>query len=124
MDLILLPDTLAICRLGPGEMLPTWATESSWVSVTRTAEELSIVCPQRAVPDGVQCARGWRCLAVAGKLDFELVGVLASLVVPLAEAGISVFVISTFDTDYLLVRARDLERGLAVLQAHGHTIRR
>jgi hypothetical protein len=124
MDLILLPDVLSVCRLGPDGPPPAWAAQSPWVSITRTAEELSIVCAESAVPDEVQCVRGWRCLRVAGKLDFALVGVLASLVAPLAEAGISVFVISTYDTDYLMVRGPDLGGALGVLADRGHAVRR
>jgi hypothetical protein len=123
-DLILQPDVLCICRLDPADPVPAWATESSFVSITQTPEELSIVCAQVVVPDMVHCVGDWRCLRVAGQLDFSLVGVLASVVTPLAAAGISVFAISTFDTDYLLVRAGQLEEALAVLEAHGHSIRR
>ena len=74
------------------------------------------------MPEGVACERGWRCLLVAGTIHFSVVGVIASLTTPLAEAGISVFAISTFDTDYLLVKAEDLERAVDVLRRRGHTI--
>jgi hypothetical protein len=83
---------------------------------------VSIVCPQDAVPPGVQCETGWRCLRVAGTLKFTAVGVLASLAVPLAEAGISVFAVSTFDTDYLLVKERDFDRACASLRQYGHQL--
>jgi hypothetical protein len=89
---------------------------------TRTGEELSVVCRQEAVPDGVRCERGWRCLRVAGQLDFWLVGGLSSLLGPLADAGVSVFVVSTFDTDYLLVKASDFERAVDVLRRAGHEV--
>jgi hypothetical protein len=90
--------------------------------MTRTAEELSIICEQTAVPSGVQHEPGWRCLRVAGTLAFSLSGVIASLVVPLAEVDVAVFVFSTFDTDYLMVGEKDLARALTALRAAGHQV--
>jgi hypothetical protein len=123
LTLALLPGTFAVCRLDPNEAVPAWATRGSFFSVTRTANELSVVCPQQAVPEGVRRESGWRCLRVVGTLDFSLVGVLASLLTPLAEAGVSVFAVSTFDTDYLLVREAGLERAMQALGSAGHDIR-
>jgi len=122
LALTLLPDLFAVCKLDAGDAVPTWATTGQFFSITRTAAELSVVCPQNLVPGGVRCERGWRCLRVAGTMDFSMVGVVASLVTPLAEAGISVFVISTFDTDYLLVKVNDLERATATLRGEGHLL--
>jgi hypothetical protein len=93
LSLTLLSGTYAICRLPAGTTVPAWAA-GDFVSLTRTAEELSIICRQDAVPEGVRREAGWRCLRVAGTLDFALVGVLAALVAPLAEAGVSVFAVS------------------------------
>ena len=119
-----LPDRLAICRLAADSAVPAWAWRGALVSVTRTAEELSLVCDEAALPEGVSpVERGWRALRVAGTLDFALVGILARLSVPLAEAGISIFAISTFDTDYLLVRATDLAAAIEALRASGHDVR-
>jgi hypothetical protein len=112
----------AVSRLEPHAPIPPWATAGDFFSITRSAEELSVVCPQEAVPEGVKCERDWRCLRVAGKMPFTVVGVLASLTAPLADAGISVFAISTFDTDHLLVKAEDLERAIDVLRRQGHSI--
>ena len=81
------------------------------MSVTRTPHELSIVCPSATVPQGVPCEAGWRAFTVEGKLEFSAVGVLAAILNPLAEAGISILSISTFDTDYVLVRTAILEAG-------------
>jgi hypothetical protein len=117
-----LPDLFVICRLAKDVPVPSWASSGKFFSITRTADELSVVCPQSVLPAGVQCERGWRCLRVAGSMDFSMIGVVASLVMPLAEAGISVFVVSTFDTDYLLVRAVDLEKALAALRTAGHAV--
>ena len=122
LTLLVVDDSFAICRLEPKAPIPPWATAGDLSSITRTAEELSVVCRQDAVPDGINCERGWRCLRVAGTIPFSVVGVLASLTAPLAEAGISVFAISTFDTDYLLVKAKDLKRAVDVLRRWGHTI--
>jgi hypothetical protein len=123
LSLLVLEETYAVCRLGPDAVVPSWACGGEFVSITRTSDELSIVCPQSVVPNGVQCEGGWRCLRVAGTMDFSLVGVLASLVGPLAEAGVSVFALSTFDTDYLLVKEADFEKMKAVLRQAGQTIR-
>lgn len=112
----------AICRLPAGSAPPAWALSGSFASVTLTPEETSIVCAEGAVPADVEAERGWVCLKVAGPLDFALVGILARLTAPLAEAGVSVFAVSTYDTDYLMVRAPDLARAVSVLRAAGHVI--
>jgi hypothetical protein len=122
LTLSLLDDTFAVCRLDADASLASWATTATWFSITRTSDELSIVCPQGAVPDGVRCEREWRCLRVSGVLDFSLVGILASLTVALAAAGISVFAVSTFDTDYLLVKEKDLAAALDALRRDGNMI--
>jgi hypothetical protein len=122
LALVALPGAFAVCRLAPDAPVPGWAATAPFLSVTRTADELSVVCPEGAVPDGVRCERGWQCLRVAGTLDFALVGVLAALLEPLAAAGISVFALSTFDTDYLLVRQGELGRAVEALRAAGHTV--
>lgn len=122
-SLDLLPERLAVCRLGPAAPVPAWAWRGALCAVTRTAQELSVVCEERSVPEAVQAARGWRALRVEGPLSFEQVGVLAALLAPLAEAGVSVFALSTYDTDYVLVRERDLARAVAALRSAGHTVR-
>lgn len=122
LTLLLLPDLFAVCRLAPDAAVPTWADGTGFMSITRTADELSVVCRQDAVPEGTKCERGWRCLRVAGTIDFALVGILASLVTPLAEAGIGVFAVSTFDTDYLLVKATDLDSAVGALREAGHSV--
>jgi len=119
-----LPDNYAVCRLDADAALPPWATASSFFSITRTPDELSIVCLHSSVPQGIRCERDWRCLHLAGQIPFTRVGVLASLVQPLAEEGISVFAISTFDTDYLLVKAADLPRTIDALRQREHVVSR
>ena len=119
MDLTVLPEPLAICRLHAGERIPSWALElhESFSSITRTRDELSIVCPEAAVPPDTTVETGWRALMVPGPIPFEQTGVLAGIAAPLAAAGISIFAISTYDTDYVLVREEDVERALRTLES-------
>ncbi len=121
MTLELLPTSLAVCHLPADAQLPTWIS-GDFQSVTRTPEELSIICDAKEVPEEVQAERGWRGLRVAGTLEFYLTGILASLASPLAKAGISIFALSTFDTDYLLVKEDVLEPAIQTLKAEGHEI--
>lgn len=124
MKLSLLDEPLAVCRLPAGERVPSWALElhHAFLSLTRTRDELSVVCPEVAVPPDVDVEPGWRALSVAGPLDLALTGVLASLAAPLAEAGVPLLAIGTHDTDHVLVRAADLDRALAALVAAGHDV--
>jgi GNAT superfamily N-acetyltransferase len=124
-DLTLVPldGPYAVCRLAADAPLPEWVASGSFVSITRSVEELSVVCPQGVVPEGVRCEPGWRCLRVAGTLDLSLTGVLASLLGPLADGGVSAFALSTFDTDYVLVKEKDLLRAGQALRRAGHTVR-
>lgn len=118
-----LPERLAIARLEPDSDLPEWAASTVFCAVTRTSEELSVVCPESEVPTDVECDRGWRALKIEGPLGFDEVGIVRSLAVPLAEVGVSIFVISTYETDYVLVREVQLEMALSALAEHGHTVR-
>ncbi len=120
--LSILPETLAICRLDKNAPIPDWAFSGSFISITRTEEELSVVCPQINIPEGVRHDEGWRCIKVDDTLDFSLTGVIASLTMPLAFEGVSVFAISTFDTDYLLVKEKNLGKAAAVLSENGHLV--
>ena len=120
--LSILPETLAICRLDKESPIPEWALEASFFSITRTGEELSIVCTQLNVPEGVKHEDGYRCFKVQDTLDFSLTGVIASLATPLAFEGISVFTLSTYDTDYLLVKERSLTKASSILSQNGHLV--
>lgn len=113
---------MAICRLSGSEPLPAWALEAAFLALTRTATELSIVCPAQLVPQGVLHSAPWRRLRVQGVLEFAATGILASLAQPLAQAEISIFALSTYDTDYLLVRSQDLARAVTVLRQAGHSV--
>jgi hypothetical protein len=122
LDLALVPGTFAVVRLAPDGGVPAWAADGALTSVTRTPDELSIVCADGAVPGEVRAERGWRAIRVTGTIDFALTGILASVLAPLAAARISIFAVSTFDTDYVLVRAAALDRALAALSGAGHRI--
>jgi hypothetical protein len=123
LDLRVLPGALAIARLEPGAPVPEWAAPAGALhAVMRTAEETSVVCAGDAVPDGVRAERGFRALQVGGPLEFGLTGVLAALAVPLAEAGVPIFALSTYDTDYVLVRGDRLADAIAALRAAGHGV--
>lgn len=117
-----LGERLAVCRLPAGSPMPDWARSGVLTAVTRTADETSVVCAASVVPEGTTDETGWRALQVAGPLDFGLTGVLAALATPLAEAGVSIFAISTYDTDYVLVREEALEDATGALEAVGHRI--
>ncbi len=121
LALVPLPHRYAVCRLAANAALPEWAT-GDFVSVTRTPAELSVVADERVVPPEVRAERGWRFLAVQGPLAFEMVGVLAGLSSCLANANISVFVISTFDTDYIAVKQPDLPAAIVALRDSGYDV--
>ncbi len=123
MGLEIIKNPLAIARLTPDEKLPEWALRSTFYSVTKTRDELSIVSDESVVPHNVRSEGGWRGFRVSGVLDFGLTGVLTALANPLADAGISIFVISTFDTDYILVKGIHFDRALEVLKMAGHTFK-
>jgi len=122
LTLLVVEGAYAVCRLAADAPRPAWAAGGRFASVTRTPDELSVVCEQDAVPADVRCERGWRALRVAGTLDFAMTGVLASLVGPLAGAGVPVFVISTFDTDYLFLKEQEFARGVEALRQAGHEV--
>jgi uncharacterized protein len=113
---------LAVCSLPLDAHLPDWAASSPFLSVTRTDDELSVVCDNALVPADISHEGPWACLQVEGPLDFALTGVLAGLAAPLAEAGISIFALSTYHTDYILVLDRDLNAALQALRTAGHSV--
>ncbi len=123
-QLSILPETFAIVGLSHGTSIPGWATQGSFFSVTRTPDELSIVVDETLVPTGVQSQGGWRVMKVHGPFILAEVGVLASLAGPLAAAKISAFVVSTFDTDYLLVANENLAPAISTLERAGHTFQK
>jgi uncharacterized protein len=122
--LTLFRERLTICRLAPNTTTPLWAAGEVFCSITRTAKEVSVVVEESRVPAGVTSQLGWRVLEIRGPIAFSEIGVLASLTGPLATKEISIFTISTFDTDYLLVPEKQLAAAIAALEQAGHTIHR
>jgi hypothetical protein len=122
-ELTVLAGSFAIVRLAGDSPLPPWATDAEFFSVTRTSDELSIVCPTGRVPGGIKAETGCRVLKVMGPFALSEIGVLAALSVPLAAAKVSLFAISTFDTDYLLVSEEQLDAAIAALQGAGHRVK-
>ena len=95
---------------------------SGFVSITRTADELSIICPQNLAPAGTKCERNWKVFRIEGPFDFTLTGIFVSVARPLNEAGISILAISTYDTDYVMVKSKDTDKALATLKSAGHSV--
>ena len=124
MKLKVLDSTFSVVKLHPAETIPFWALDCDVFSITRTGEELSIVCPSECLPmhevfEDVE--NDWKCIKVEGVLDFSLTGILSSLANPLAENKISIFAISTFNTDYLLVKRHSVEKARIILENEGHS---
>ena len=113
----------AVCRLGAHETLPPWfSLNGQFVAVVRRGEELSLVCADDAPPEGVVCERDWVALELEGPMDFTLTGVLASVASPLAEAGVPIFALATYDTDVVLVPGARVADALTALRAAGHEV--
>lgn len=122
LTLVILRETFAICRLDKDAPIPDWAFQGGLFSITRTEDELSIVCPQINVPKGIVCNQGWSCLKVKGPLDLSLTGIISSIATTLEAEGISLFSISTYDTDYVMVKEKDLEKAILALTEAGQKI--
>lgn len=118
----ILPDKLTVCRLDKESEIPQWALNDHFVSITRTAEELSIIAPDALIPTSLPHDSGWRPVKVEGPLDLTLFGVLAALISPLAREGISVLAIATYDTDYFLVKETQLELAVHILRHEGYDV--
>jgi hypothetical protein len=124
LDLVLLPGDYAVCRLPSGVPVPAEIDlgRHSVMSVTRSPNEISLICPAEFAPEGAKVNQPWRCFRVAGPVDLALTGILASMVNPLADARVNIFAFSTYDTDYVLVPAVRLNEALGALDAAGHRI--
>lgn len=128
LQLTVVPGELVVCRLAPDAEVHAWVPSSGFVTVSRTDAELSIVCDATAVPsppaDGVRVQAGWCCIRFEGPFAFTQTGILLSVLGPLAEAGVGVFALSTFDTDYVLVPHEAVDASVAALEAAGHVVAR
>jgi len=117
-----LPGSFAICRLPPDAPISDWSATASFTSITRTADELSIVCPVDQAPQNAPRESPWTCLKLQGPFPFSQTGILASFIGPLAAHAVPIFAISTFDTDYVLVKEEFTAAALMALQAAGHEL--
>ena len=121
-ELFLLPGRMAICRLDPEDEPPPWASSGVFSSVTRTKAELTVVCQEENVPAGITCNKNWRGLRIGGVLDFSETGILSSLTAPLAGEGIPVYALSTYSTDFILIKEENLSRAVFALSQEGHKV--
>lgn len=125
LSMTILEESFAVCKLSGQAMIPMWLLNENMVSITRTVEELSIVCNQELIGDHIDelgqmlIYKDWKCLKVKGPLEFSLVGILAEISSVLAKAEISIFAISTFDTDYIMLQKDSLEKAVEVLRLNG-----
>ena len=122
LTMALLPGPLAICRFGPDEPVPAWASGGVLLAIVRTKKELSVTCAEELVPPTLSASRDWHALELRGPFDHGLVGVLLEVAAPLARAKVSIMPIATYDTDYVLVRGAQLALAIATLRAAGHTV--
>ena len=112
----------AVSRLDPAAAIPGWADGTGFVSISRSADELSIVCPAERVPTDVRQDAGWTCYRFVGPFAFDETGIVSSVIGPLSDAGIGIFVVSTFDGDHMLLKQADIARADAILAASGHVL--
>ncbi len=120
----LLQGIYAVCQISNREKVPSWVEEKGFFSVTKTEDEISVVMLQDKISKEIKAEKDWRILKVEGILDFSLIGILAKISSVLAENQISIFVISTFNTDYILVKEEKIEKAMAVLNLEGYEIKR
>lgn len=114
------PGSYAICRLGLQSAIPDWALRGSFFSVTSTANEVSVVCQETQVPAETIHEKDWACLKLEGPFPFSETGILASFIQPLSNRAIPVFAVSTFDTDYVLVKRAWIDKAVEALISAGY----
>jgi uncharacterized protein len=135
LNLSLLEGRYVVLQLEPNASIPAWALGGEFFSVSKTGEELSIVCLESNLPTNLptnaptnlpdlRLERDWACLKLQGPFEFSLTGILLSVLEPLAQVNIGIFALSTFNTDYVLVKAENLERAIAALEGAGHRVSR
>ena len=122
IKLKILPQAYAIARLDPEAAIPDWADGAGFVSISRTDDELSIVCVEGRVPQSARKDAGWTCLKLLGPFEFGETGIVLSIIRPLSENGLGIFIVSTFDGDHLLVKTSDLEKAVTLLAQAGHIV--
>ena len=117
----LVPGRYGVARLAPDAPVPGWAGGDGFWALVRADDEITVVCLEERIPDTVEAQRGWRCLRTIGPFAFDDTGIVSSLIAPLSDAGIGVFVVCTFDGEHLLVAESDLDRSKSILAAGGHS---
>lgn len=122
LNFAVLKSTFIVCKLDPASPIPDWINKQEFFSVTHSEDELSVVCVQENIPENIKTEKDWRVFRVEGPLDFSLVGILNNISNTMVKRNISIFVISTFDTDYILVKLRDFENAKKALKEDGHSI--
>lgn len=122
-SLVLLENVFAVSKLPPDSEIPSWVDGEILTAIIRTKNELSIVCDESYVPKVVLSERGWKALEVVGPLEFSIVGLMADITTSLSEVGVSVFVLSTYDTDYILLKQDQLDKAIHALKQAGYSIR-
>ena len=120
----LLDERYAVVRLAPESSIPAWATSGRFFSITRTDDELSVVCRQESVPDDLTVSNDWSCLKLVGPFAFDETGIVASVTRTIADADVGVFVVSTYDGDHILVKVADLSTVTSALRGAGHLVGR
>jgi hypothetical protein len=118
-----LRESYAIVRLEPDAPIPDWAIQGEFNSISRTADELSIVCPAANIPATIRSSLRWICLKLEGPFPFSLTGILLSFIQPLSDNAIPIFAVSTYDTDYVLIQEEFSEKALSILQQAGHELK-
>ncbi|MPM52134.1 hypothetical protein SDC9_98890 [bioreactor metagenome] len=122
LTLSLLKDKFGVCRLDINEAIPSWGSKGTFFSITKTADELSIVCNEESIPSNIKCEKEWKALKIEGPLDFSLIGILSKISSLLAKEGISIFAISTYDTDYILVKESHIKNAISVLLSNEYHV--
>jgi uncharacterized protein len=122
LDFTVIDGIYGVCSLDKKEHIPDWAYESEFYTITKTPDELSIVCSQESIPSDTKCEKDWRILKVEGKLDFSLTGILASISNTLAKVKISIFTVSTYDTDYIFLKNNDFKEAISALKQVGYGV--
>ena len=117
-----MPQVYAICSFPTDATFPDWPDHASIFSITKTPKEITIVCEEHQVPGACKTSENWKCIKVEGSFDLDAVGVLASIAEPLAQNKISLYAISTYDTDYILIHAKNIDKAVSCLKTFGHTI--
>jgi len=122
LNLKLLKDKYSVCRLNKDDEIPKWIFNEEFFSITKTEDELSIVCLQDKIKEDIKCERDWKILKIEGPLDFSLIGILSKISTLMANNNISIFAISTYDTDYILIKEESIDKAIEILENNNYNI--